>query len=91
MQLWSRNNMPCAIRDPETERLAHALAAATGKPLTRAIRDALRDALRRATRSARPSIAAKVRRVQARVAALPVLDPRPAAELIQFDAKGVPV
>lgn len=83
--------MSIVIRVPEIERLAHALAAATGQPITDAIRHALRDALHRVTIDTRPSIVAKVRRVQARIARLPVLDLRPVAELVRFDEHGLPV
>ena len=39
--------MPISIKDPETDRLARALAAATGESLTEAIRRALQDRLER--------------------------------------------
>lgn len=83
--------MAISIKDPETDRLARELAAATGESLTDAIRNALRDRLEREKGRAYPSIAAKIRRVQERMARLPVLDPRPADELVRYDEHGVPV
>jgi hypothetical protein len=39
--------MAASIKDPETDRLARALSAATGETITDAIRNALRDRLAR--------------------------------------------
>lgn len=83
--------MAISIKDEETYRLARELAAATGESLTDAIRTALRERLEREKGRAYPGVAAKVRRVQERVARLPVLDPRPADQLVQYDEHGVPV
>jgi len=66
--------MPISIKDPETDRLARALAAATGESLTEAIRRALQDRLDRETRRSR----------------LPVLDPRSAEEIVGYDDHGLP-
>lgn len=82
--------MAISIKDPETDRLARALAAATGESLTDAIRNALRDRLDRAKQRKRPGILAEVRRIQERVARLPVLDGRSAEEIIGYDEFGVP-
>lgn len=83
--------MAISIKDAETDRLARELAAVTGESLTDAIRNALRDRLEREKGRSYPSIAAKIRRVQERVARLPVLDSRPADDLVQYDDHGVPV
>ncbi|MEP7327000.1 MAG: type II toxin-antitoxin system VapB family antitoxin [Gemmatimonadota bacterium] len=82
--------MAISIKDPETDRLARALAAATGESLTDAIRNALRDRLARESQRARRGIAPEVRRIQERLARLPVLDPRPADHIVGYDAHGVP-
>ena len=82
--------MAISIKDPETDRLARALAAATGESLTDAIRTALRDRLERESRRLRGRVGAEVRRVQERLARLPVLDPRRADEIIGYDRHGVP-
>lgn len=83
--------MAISIKDDETDRLARELAAATGESLTDAIRTALRERLERERGRVYPGIAAKVRRVQERVARLPTLDPRLADDLVQYDEHGVPV
>ena len=82
--------MAISIKDPETDRLARALAAATGESLTDAIRTALRDRLERESNRARRGVGVDVRRVQERLAQLPVLDPRAPNQLIGYDAHGVP-
>mgnify|MGYP001566466559 FL=1 len=82
--------MPISIKDPETDRLARALAAATGESLTEAIRRALQDRLERETQRAARGIAVEVRRIQERLARLPVLDARPADEILGYDDHGLP-
>lgn len=82
--------MAISIKDPETDRLARALAAATGESLTDAIREALRDRLERESHRARRGIAPEVRRIQERIARLPVLDKRSPDEILGYDEHGVP-
>jgi antitoxin VapB len=82
--------MAISIKDPETDRLARALAAATGESLTEAIRRALQDRLDRETHRSRRGIGVEVRRIQERVARLAVLDPRPPDEIVSYDPHGVP-
>ncbi len=82
--------MPISIKDPETDRLARALAAATGESLTKAIRRALQDRLERETQRSRPGIAAEIRRIQERLARLPVLDRRPDDDIVGYDDQGAP-
>ncbi len=82
--------MAISIKDPETDRLARALAAATGESLTDAIREALRDRLDRETHRSRRGIAVELRRIQERLARLPVLDARASDDIIGYDQHGVP-
>lgn len=82
--------MAISIKDPETDRLARALAAATGESLTDAIREALRERLARESQRARRGVGAEVRRVQERVARLPVQDDRSADTIVGYDEHGVP-
>ena len=83
--------MALSIKDPETDRLARELAAITGESLTDAIRQALRDRLARTARRPQRGIRAEVRRIQERVARLPVLDNRTPDEIVGYDEHGVPV
>ena len=82
--------MAISIKDPETDRLARALADATGESITETIRRALEERLDRTTRAKRPGLAAAIARIQERAALLPVLDKRTADAIIGYDAKGVP-
>jgi len=82
--------MAISIKDPETDRLARALAAATGESLTEAIRRALSERLERESRRGRRGLATEVRRIQERLAKLPVRDPRPADEIMGYDEHGLP-
>lgn len=83
--------MALSIKDPETDRLARALAEATGESITEAIRRALQERLTRETqRSTQYRLESVVRRVQERLASLPVLDARNADEMVGYDEYGVP-
>jgi len=82
--------MAISIKDSETDRLARALAAATGESLTDAIREAVRERLARESQCARRGIGADIRRVQERVARLPVRDNRSADDIVDYDEHGVP-
>ena len=74
--------MAISIKDPETDRLARALAAATGESLTEAIRQAVHERLDRETRRTRRDLAVEVRRIQEHLAQLTIRDPRPADEIV---------
>ncbi|MEO5816120.1 MAG: type II toxin-antitoxin system VapB family antitoxin [Gemmatimonadaceae bacterium] len=83
--------MAISIKDPDTDRLARELSEATGESLTEAIRRAIQERLQREQhRTRRQSLADGIRRIQERIAALPVLDPRSADEIIGYDANGLP-
>ena len=82
--------MAISIKDPETDRLARALAAATGESLTEAIRAALSERLERETHRSRRGTGAEVRRIQERLARLPVLDRRSSDEILGYDDHGLP-
>jgi antitoxin VapB len=81
--------MAISIKDPETDQLARALAAATGESITDAIREALRDRLERETRRNERGMDASVRQIQERLARLPILDRRSPDEILGYDADGV--
>lgn len=82
--------MALSIKDAETDRLARELAAATGESLTDAIRGALRERLERETHRSRRGIGVEVRRIQERLARLPVLDARTSDEILGYDDDGLP-
>ena len=83
--------MAISIKDAETDRLARELSEATGESITEAIRRALEERLARERRkSSRHGLAVGVRRIQERLAKLPVLDPRSADDLLGYDDDGLP-
>ena len=79
------------IKNPETDRLARELAAATGETLTDAVTRALKERLERTTgqRHSR-SLRADIERIQERVSQLEVLDQRSADEILGYDENGLP-
>jgi len=83
--------MGISIKNDEAERLARELARETGESLTTAIKRALEERLARVegrrTLSDRLALARAVLR---RVDALPVLDGRPADEILGYDEHGLP-
>jgi antitoxin VapB len=82
--------MAFSIEDEETDRLARALAAATGESLTEAVRAAIRDRLEQQTRRGKQGIAAEIRRIRERLARLPLINKRSPARIIDYDKHGVP-
>jgi antitoxin VapB len=82
--------MALSIKDPETDRLARALAEATGESLTEAIRRALEERLERESRRSRRQVGPEIRRIQERLARLPELDRRSDDDIIGYDEYGVP-
>lgn len=77
-----------SIKNPEADRLARELAAATGESLTDAVLVALRERLDRERR--RPGIGERLRRLADETSRLPVVDPRPADEILGYDQHGLP-
>jgi antitoxin VapB len=85
--------MALSIKNREVEENARVLAKLTGKPLTQAVNDALIREIKRekAIKSAPPndSFWDEIRAIQARVAALPVLDDRHPDNIL-YDEFGLP-
>jgi antitoxin VapB len=83
--------MALSIKNAETERLARQLARATGESLTDAVTAALRERLVRTTGRIDPErLPDEIRRIQERIARLPVLDDRTADEILGYDEYGLP-
>jgi antitoxin VapB len=83
--------MALNIRNEEAQRLASELARRTGESKTEAVIKALRERLARVRRR-RPTrrLADDLNDIARRCAELPVLDPRPADEILGYDANGLP-
>jgi len=82
-----------SIKNPDADRLARELAETTGETMTDAVVQAIRERLER-ERARRRSLAgqsaARIRRIQERIARLPVRDARPPDEIIGYDEHGLP-
>lgn len=83
--------MPLNIRNPETDRLARALAQLTGETKTEAVTRALRDRLERLRKErGGRSLADELDEIARRCAALPVRDGRTADEILAYGDDGLP-
>jgi len=82
--------MALSIKDPEADRLARAVARATGESLTAAVVTALRERLARVERPRRTKLADDLLSIGRRCSALPQYDDRSAEDLIGYDASGLP-
>ena len=83
--------MALNIKNREAERLARELAEATGENITQAVTQALREQLIRKTGRVRDvTLREDIRRIQERVAQLPVLDDRSPDEIVGYDEHGLP-
>lgn len=83
--------MALNIRNPEAEELAAELASQTGETKTDALIKALRDRLHRVRRErSRRSLVDELEGIAKHCASLPVLDARPADEILGYDEHGFP-
>lgn len=83
--------MALSIKDPETERLARALARQTGEDITTATKRALEERLRRLDGAAeQASLLEDLAASRRRWRALPVLDSRKADDILGYDEHGLP-
>ena len=83
-------SMALNIRNPEAERLAAELARLTGETKTEAVINALRDCLARIRReSSKRSLVDELEDIAEHCASLPVLDARPADEILGYDEHGI--
>jgi antitoxin VapB len=79
------------IKDPETDRLARELAAATGESITEAARRAIEERLARVTaRASAERKHADLGELIARGRGRATLDERSAEEILGYDADGLP-
>ena len=83
--------MALNIRNPEAERLAGELARVTGDTKTQAVIKALRDRLARLRRErSKRRVVDELEEIARHCASLPVLDARPADEILGYDDRGLP-
>jgi len=83
--------MPLNIKNAEADRLARELTELTGESITEAVTTALRERLERESgRRQQHRLLREVARIQERYRSLPLLDPRPADEILGYDESGLP-
>ncbi|HXH06464.1 MAG TPA: type II toxin-antitoxin system VapB family antitoxin [Vicinamibacterales bacterium] len=83
--------MPLNIRNAEAEQLAAELARCTGETKTQAVIKALRERLERVRRErVGRRLADELEHIARHCASLPVLDARPADEILGYDERGLP-
>ena len=82
--------MAFSIKNDEADALARRLVDVTGESLTDAVLIALRERLQREEARRHMGVAGRLRRLAAEVAELPVLDDRPAEEILGYDEHGLP-
>lgn len=80
------------IHDPEAARLARQLAERTGETVTQAVIIALRERLAReeCRQDNQAVLFDELLAIAQHAASLPVLDDRPADEILGYDANGLP-
>jgi antitoxin VapB len=84
--------MALNIKHADADRLARELSALTGETLTEAVIESLRERLERQRhRRPKPNTAGDIlREVRMRLSRLPILDSRPADEILGYDESGLP-
>lgn len=84
--------MALSINDTETERLARILASRTGESIIEATRKAIEDRLERlgSTDGSNGLLREKLADSRRRWAAMPIIDPRAADEVLGYDDNGLP-
>lgn len=84
--------MTLHIKDPKADKLARELAKVTGETLTEAVTNALEERLARTRRLDEASIQRRIvrmREIAHEIAQLPVLDDRPADEILGYNEDGL--
>lgn len=82
--------MALSIKDPEADRLARAVAKATGETLTAAVVESLRERLARVRRVRRKGLTEELLAIGQRCASLARKSRRNDEDLVGYDAHGLP-
>lgn len=82
--------MALSIKNPEADRLAKELVAATGESVTEAVVVALRQRVERVRGRRASAITRRLDALSAEVAAYPVVTAQSAEEIIGYDEHGLP-
>lgn len=82
--------MALNIKDPEADRLARELAAATGETLTQVVVKALQDRLKREGTRSPIGLKNDIMAISRRAAALPRRTGRTPGAILGYDERGLP-
>jgi antitoxin VapB len=82
--------MAFSIKNPEADRLARQLAAATGETLTEAVIHSLRERLKRYAAPADRRTGDELANLAAKFATLPIQDARTPDQILGYDEHGLP-
>ncbi len=82
--------MAFSIKNDDADRLARQLAETTGESLTEAVLVALRERLQREEAKRHLGVGDRLLRLAVEVAAMPMVDDRPADEILGYDEHGLP-
>ena len=83
--------MAISLKDPETDRLARAVAALTGETLTAPVRNALKERLERERlrHGEVADLVARLRKIGEHCASSPDFDTRSPDEIVGYDETGM--
>lgn len=82
--------MALSIKNDDADQIARELAQLTGETITEAVVVSLRERLARERARRGPDVAMRLRRLADDVRELPVVDARPADEILGYDDTGLP-
>jgi len=85
--------MALNIKNADAQRIARELAQAEGSTITEAVTEALREALNKVkarNRAAHEAIVEELDAIALHCASLPIIDNRPAEEILGYDENGSP-
>ena len=82
--------MALSLKNPEADQLARELTAETGETITEAVVVALRERLERVRGRRADIIRRRLGALRKELRAYPILDARPADEIIGYDERGLP-
>lgn len=82
--------MALSVKNPEADRLARELTAATGETITDAVVIALRERLERVRGRQAAAITRRLNTLRTEIQTYPILNPQSPEEIVGYDEHGLP-
>lgn len=82
--------MALSLKNPEADKLARELTAATGESITEAVVVALQERLERVRARDASTLVRRLNSLRTEVSGYPIVDARPADEILGYDEHGLP-